>query len=82
MILYHGSNVIVSQPRLVEQNRYLDFGYGFYTTTNKIQAISFAEKVFRRKNEGSKQVSIYEVDEKVTGRSIWCIFILSNINLY
>ena len=28
------------------------------------------------------EVSIYEVDEKVTGRSIWCIFILSNINLY
>ena len=26
MILYHGSNVTVSEPRLVEQNRYLDFG--------------------------------------------------------
>ena len=32
MILYHGSNVTVSEPRLVEQNRYLDFGFGFYTT--------------------------------------------------
>ena len=35
MILYHGSNVIVEKPILVEQNRFLDFGYGFYTTTNK-----------------------------------------------
>ena len=34
MILYHGSNVIVSEPRLIEQNRFLDFSFGFYTTTN------------------------------------------------
>ena len=34
MILYHGSNVIVSEPRLIEQNRFLDFGFRFYTTTN------------------------------------------------
>ena len=33
-------------------------------------------------NHTGTEVSIYEVDEKVTGRSIWCIFILSNINLY
>ena len=45
MILYHGSNVIVSEPRLIEQNRFLDFGFGFYTTTNKVQAIGFADKV-------------------------------------
>ena len=64
MILYHGSNLVVEEPKIVTQNRYLDFGYGFYTTTNKLQAISFAEKVYKRKNEGSKQVSIYEIDEK------------------
>lgn len=64
MIVYHGSNLVVEKPRLIVQNRYLDFGYGFYTTTNKIQAISFAEKVYKRKNEGIKQVSIYEVDEE------------------
>ncbi|MBC8545194.1 DUF3990 domain-containing protein [Clostridiales bacterium NSJ-32] len=33
MILYHGSNVIVDKPRLIRQNRTLDFGSGFYTTT-------------------------------------------------
>lgn len=64
MIVYHGSNVIVETPKLISQNRYLDFGFGFYTTTNKIQAISFAEKVFRRKNEGSKKVSVYEINEE------------------
>lgn len=62
MILYHGSNLAVSEPRLVEQNRFLDFGYGFYTTTNKAQAIGFADKVTRRRKEGVPTVSIYEFD--------------------
>ena len=44
MILYHGSNVIVEQPKLIRQNRYLDFGFGFYTTTNRDQAVNFAQK--------------------------------------
>lgn len=64
MIIYHGSNLVVESPKLIAQNRYLDFGYGFYTTTNKVQAISFAEKVYKRINEGTKQVSIYEIDEE------------------
>lgn len=64
MILYHGSNVTVSEPRLVEQNRYLDFGYGFYTTTNKTQAIGFADKVTKRRKSGERTVSIYEIDEE------------------
>ncbi|NJD02263.1 MAG: DUF3990 domain-containing protein, partial [Ruminiclostridium sp.] len=52
MILYHGSNVAIEQPRFIQLTRFLDFGPGFYTTENKVQAISFAEKVFRRRNEG------------------------------
>ena len=34
MILYHGSNIVVAQPKLIQQNRFLDFGYGFYTTVS------------------------------------------------
>lgn len=63
MILYHGSNMIVDKPRLIKKNRTLDFGYGFYTTLNKEQAISFAHKVAERKESGSPCVSIYEVAE-------------------
>ncbi len=63
MLLYHGSNLPVLEPRLVAQNRFLDFGYGFYTTTNKTQAIGFAEKVTKRRKEGAPTVSIYEFDE-------------------
>lgn len=64
MILYHGSNLTVSEPKLVVQNRFLDFGFGFYTTTNKIQAIGFADKVTKRRRDGVPTVSIYEIDEE------------------
>ena len=38
MILYHGSNVEVREPKIIVSNRTLDFGAGFYTTSNKEQA--------------------------------------------
>lgn len=62
MILYHGSNMAVETPKLVEQNRFLDFGYGFYTTTNEKQAINFAQKVIVRRG-GKAIVNAYEYDE-------------------
>lgn len=65
MILYHGSNVVVSTPRLIHQSRFLDFGFGFYTTTNKMQAIAFADKVYKRRLDGGKIVSIYELNEQI-----------------
>lgn len=62
MLLYHGSNIIINEPRLIEQNRFLDFGSGFYTTTNFEQAESFAKKVaFRR--DGKAIVNIYEISD-------------------
>ena len=64
MILYHGSNLTVSEPRLVGQNRFLDFGFDFYTTTNRVQAISFAKKVTNRRREGIPTINIYEIDEE------------------
>lgn len=65
MILYHGSNVIVDQPKLIRQNRYLDFGFGFYTTTNREQAVNFAQKVTGRRKMGEATLNIYSVNEAV-----------------
>ncbi len=62
MILYHGSNMIVKQPKLIEQNRYLDFGNGFYTTSNKDQAMNFARKVTIRRG-GEPIVNVYDFDD-------------------
>ena len=66
MILYHGSNVVVEKPRLIEQNRFLDFGYGFYTTANKAQAKNFAQKVVVRRG-GTPTVNVYEIDDNIAG---------------
>ena len=65
MILYHGSNVIVDQPKLIRQNRYLDFGFGFYTTTNREQAVNLAQKVTDRRKMGEATLNIYSVNEAV-----------------
>ena len=65
MILYHGSNVTVEHPKLVKQNRYLDFGFGFYTTTNREQAVNFAQKVTDRRKTGTATLNIYSVNEKI-----------------
>ena len=65
MILYHGSNVIVELPKLIRQNRYLDFGFGFYTTTNRDQAVNFAQKVTDRRKTGAATLNIYSVEEAV-----------------
>ena len=62
MLLYHGSNLIVETPRLIEQTRGLDFGTGFYLTTSEIQAVRFSEIVVNRRKSGVAIVSVYEFD--------------------
>ena len=65
MKLYHGSNVEVKVPQILKPNRELDFGNGFYTTTNLDQAIAFARRVTRNRGVGVATVSFYEIDEDV-----------------
>ncbi len=48
MIIYHGSDTLIKQPQILDSNRYLDFGIGFYTTRNKEQAERWARKVCLR----------------------------------
>lgn len=62
MFLYHGSNLIVDSPKLIKQNRFLDFGYGFYTTLNKEQAENFAIKVSSRRG-GKPILNTYSLIE-------------------
>lgn len=38
IIVYHGSNVEVSVPRILQNGFYKDFGYGFYCTSYEKQA--------------------------------------------
>ena len=48
MILYHGSNVEVKAPRLLKVQRELDFGKGFYTTSDLEQASKWAARTAQR----------------------------------
>ena len=64
MILYHGSNVAVAEPKIVRSVRTLDFGRGFYTTANRTQAENFALRITPRRGSGVATVSRYEFDEK------------------
>lgn len=41
-LLYHGSNVIVENPEILENGYYKDFGYGFYCTAIEKQANRWA----------------------------------------
>lgn len=62
MLLYHGSNVVVDEPRLLKQTRGLDFGTGFYLTTSKEQAERFSEIVVARRKAGAPYVNVYDFD--------------------
>ena len=41
MLLYRGSNVEVRTPQLIEGQRPLDFGSGFYTTADGLKVLRF-----------------------------------------
>lgn len=64
MILYHGSNVEVREPKLSYSRTSLDFGAGFYTTTDLEQAKKWAKRVAQIRNGGKPEVSVFETDEK------------------
>ncbi len=88
MILYHGSNVEVHKPRLLRFQRPLDFGNGFYLTTDKVQAVRWAKRVQQRNRNGVACVNAYEVDEEALAKlrvlafhapdSAWLRFVVSN----
>ena len=63
MILYHGSNIQVNEPRIPERLRALDFGAGFYTTSSREQAEKWARVVTKRRRNGAPTVSSYSFDD-------------------
>lgn len=61
--LYHGSTVAVKNPSLRPGRPNADFGKGFYTTSNKEQAVRWAHIKQERENARRAVVSVYEFDE-------------------
>ncbi|MDR0301191.1 MAG: DUF3990 domain-containing protein [Treponema sp.] len=62
MVIFHGSDIAVPEPKIVTGNRLLDFGQGFYTTSSPEQAKRWARRVRERKNSKEQIISIYEFD--------------------
>lgn len=63
MLLYHGSNMEIVEPKIIPSNRALDFGTGFYTTSDYEQAKKWAVITQKRKMEGSAIVNEFEMNE-------------------
>ena len=70
MIIYHGSNMVVEQPKILQSERMLDFGTGFYTTSNKEQAIRWTEIVASRRELKDQMLSVYEFDFEAAEREL------------
>lgn len=63
MLLYHGSNVEVSNPQILTSDRCLDFGKGFYLTSNFDQAKRWAELTVKRRETGKATISVFNFDD-------------------
>lgn len=63
MILYHGSNTTVESPKIIVSKRLLDFGFGFYLTSDSEQAKKRANRTAARREFGKPVVSVFEADE-------------------
>ena len=61
MKLYHGSIVAVHEPKILNPDRTLDFGKGFYTTTDFEQAKKWAQNKKRIEKSENSVVSVFVV---------------------
>ncbi len=79
MKIYHGSTEAIHLPTILDTQRLLDFGKGFYTTTNFEQAKKWA--VIKRNRLGVNVkaiVSVYDFDEKIIQSSTYKVKVFSN----
>jgi len=71
MIVYHGTNIVIEQPKIMNRLKTLDFGVGFYTTENEEQAKNFAVKVSARRNPTLYPVvNCYEFNKDIRDFSV------------
>lgn len=64
MTLYHGSLEIVEKPQILQANRPLDFGTGFYTTTSLQQARRWVKLRMEQSQVSVGFINIYEYTPK------------------
>lgn len=80
MILYHGSTQIIDCPQLIKSDRFLDFGRGFYTTTNLDQATRWAIIKQKRTTAESAYVNLYKINDNLFSNSDLSILLFPEAN--
>ena len=89
IILYHGSNQPVENPKILESKRALDFGAGFYLTSSINQAEKWAKSVTLRRGIGKPILNIFEFNENVNDLKVlkfekangdWLDYVVKNRN--
>lgn len=63
IVLFHGSNMEIAAPKIIESKRLLDFGHGFYLTSDYEQAKKWAVRTATRREEGRPVISVFEAEE-------------------
>ncbi len=66
MILYHGSNVEVKEPRIIYSEHGKDFGPAFYLTPIEEQAKRMAKRKCKQTKTGTPIVSVFEWNEDMS----------------
>ena len=72
MILYHGSNVEVKNPKIISADRGRDFGFAFYLTPIKEQAERMAKRKQKQMENGDAIVSVFEWNEDIESMNYKC----------
>lgn len=67
MIVYHGSTSIVKNPDTLHSYRPLDFGKGFYVTTNKKQAETWAKRKALIIGSDMAYINVYKLNDDYSG---------------
>lgn len=73
MIIYHGSTTPIETPKILKSERMLDFGEGFYTTSNREQASRWAELVAVRRKSNIRFITEYEFDFAAANKELTVI---------
>ena len=86
MTLYHGSLEIVEKPQILQANRPLDFGTGFYTTTSLQQARRWLKLRMEQNQASVGFINVYEYNPKkglrtrrfLSANNAWIDFVHAN----
>jgi hypothetical protein len=73
MQLYHGSTLTISAPKIINHQKLIDFGKGFYTTSSKLQAENWARLKRQRLKTNLGMVTVFEFDENLLKNEVFNI---------